>query len=73
MLTLPDSAAAVAAGLTQAERFLLDDIAERDPRLCRTALYDNARDIARAMSGGMLESLEEQLAEARAELEVRDD
>jgi hypothetical protein len=63
MLTLPDSVAAVVAGLTQDERFRLDDIADRDPRLCRTALYDNARDIAKAMLDDEMESLLERNAE----------
>ena len=44
-----DAILACAAGLTVAERFALDSIADRDPRLCRAALYDHAREIESAL------------------------
>lgn len=64
-----DAILARAAGLTTAERYALDDIANGDPRLCKAALYDHAHAIADALSSPRVAELEERIAELASDLE----
>jgi hypothetical protein len=71
MVNVPDVFDAIAAGLSTRERFALDDIAERDPRLSKPALYANARAIADALTNDKLRAqivdLKASVAKLRAE------
>jgi uncharacterized protein YceH (UPF0502 family) len=63
-----DATLAITAGLTRDERWALDALADRDPRLSRPALYENARSVADAMSAERLDAEERaRNAEARVE------